>query len=173
MKTPSAAIKVGLVSFFVVIVFFGTGCASIVHGGSREIIVNSTPQGAKVTVTKENTDIVVYQGVTPASIWLSPKKSYFKGQSYKLKLEIEGHHPSETIIKPQLSSWYIGNILFGGLIGMVIVDPQTGAMWDLAPVEINQKRFVPLQGEGSDEPPKPPSVIMRNEWDSKAESASP
>ncbi len=30
-----------------------------------------------------------------------------------------------------------GNILFGGLIGWLIVDPATGAMWTLVPKEIN------------------------------------
>jgi hypothetical protein len=28
-----------------------------------------------------------------------------------------------------MSGWYIGNILFGGLIGMLAVDPVTGAMY--------------------------------------------
>ena len=30
-----------------------------------------------------------------------------------------------------LSGWYWGNIVFGGLIGMLIVDPATGAMYKL------------------------------------------
>jgi len=30
-----------------------------------------------------------------------------------------------------LSGWYWGNILFGGLIGVLIVDPITGKMWKL------------------------------------------
>ena len=33
-------------------------------------------------------------------------------------------------ITPDFNGWYIGNILFGGLIGMIIVDPATGDMWD-------------------------------------------
>jgi len=32
---------------------------------------------------------------------------------------------------PSISGWYWGNILFGGLIGMLIVDPITGAMYKL------------------------------------------
>ena len=31
----------------------------------------------------------------------------------------------------RLNAWYWGNILFGGLIGWLIVDPATGAMWKL------------------------------------------
>jgi hypothetical protein len=30
-----------------------------------------------------------------------------------------------------MDGWYIGNILFGGVIGFLIVDPATGAMWKL------------------------------------------
>ena len=34
-------------------------------------------------------------------------------------------------IQGKLDGWYFGNLLFGGLIGMVIVDPITGAMYRL------------------------------------------
>ncbi len=30
-----------------------------------------------------------------------------------------------------MNGWYAGNIVFGGLIGILIVDPATGAMWDI------------------------------------------
>ena len=32
-------------------------------------------------------------------------------------------------LTPSLNGWYIGNLLFGGLIGFLIVDPLTGAMY--------------------------------------------
>jgi hypothetical protein len=32
-----------------------------------------------------------------------------------------------------INGWYFGNILFGGLIGMLAVDPSTGAMYTLKP----------------------------------------
>jgi hypothetical protein len=32
----------------------------------------------------------------------------------------------------KINGWYFGNLLFGGIIvGMLIVDPATGAMWTL------------------------------------------
>ena len=34
-------------------------------------------------------------------------------------------------IESSMDGWYIANILFGGLIGMLAVDPATGAMWKL------------------------------------------
>lgn len=38
----------------------------------------------------------------------------------------------------KVNGWYIGgNLLFGGVIGWLIVDPATGAMWKLDTNEIN------------------------------------
>lgn len=37
-----------------------------------------------------------------------------------------------------LSGWYLGNVVFGGLIGLLIVDPLTGAMYNLTPDKIEQ-----------------------------------
>jgi len=34
-------------------------------------------------------------------------------------------------VKCSLNGWYFGNIIFGGLIGLLIVDPATGAMYRL------------------------------------------
>lgn len=31
----------------------------------------------------------------------------------------------------KLNGWYFGNIIFGGAIGMLVVDPATGAMWKI------------------------------------------
>jgi hypothetical protein len=30
-----------------------------------------------------------------------------------------------------LNGWYLGNLLFGGLVGLLVVDPATGAMFRL------------------------------------------
>jgi hypothetical protein len=32
-----------------------------------------------------------------------------------------------------MDGWYLGNIVFGGLVGLLVVDPLTGAMWKLDP----------------------------------------
>ena len=42
-----------------------------------------------------------------------------------------GEQVTIDTIEKQLDGWYIGNILFGGLIGLLIVGPATGAMWKL------------------------------------------
>lgn len=117
---------------------FGAGCASIVHGGARPISINSQPSGAKVLITKADTGAPVHSGVTPLTVSLEPKRGFFKGQSYFLKLEMAGYKTAGVSIRSELSGWYFGNIVFGGLIGMLIVDPATGAMWNLSPDKIEQ-----------------------------------
>ena len=53
-------------------------------------------------------------------------------------MEKAGYRTSEVQISARIGGWYaFGNLLFGGLIGYLIVDPITGAMWTLTPTEIN------------------------------------
>ncbi|MBL9187953.1 MAG: hypothetical protein JNK23_10775 [Opitutaceae bacterium] len=114
------------------------GCASIVHSGNRTITINTEPAGAKATVTKAGGDIVTVNR-TPCTVSLDPKRGYFKGQAFVLKLELEGHKTVELQLQPAVSGWFFGNILFGGLIGMIAVDPVTGSMWNIEPDKIEQK----------------------------------
>ncbi len=117
---------------------FASGCASIVHSGSRTVTVNSQPAGATVTILKADTGAAVHSGATPLTVSLDPKRGYFKGQSYTVRMELDGYRTEEVILRPQLSGWYIGNVLFGGLIGLVIVDPLTGSMWNLSPDKLDR-----------------------------------
>jgi hypothetical protein len=52
--------------------------------------------------------------------------------------ELPGHANAEAKLDSSLSGWYFGNIIFGGLLGMLIVDPLTGAMYNLTPEKIEQ-----------------------------------
>ncbi|HEY0947087.1 MAG TPA: hypothetical protein VGD81_17525 [Opitutaceae bacterium] len=114
-----------------------TGCASIVHGGNRTVTLNTQPSGAKAYVRKAGGEVVTVQ-TTPCTVSLDPKKGYFKGQTYVVKFELEGHQTAELELRPTLSGWYFGNIVFGGLIGMIAVDPVTGSMWNIEPAAIQQ-----------------------------------
>ena len=49
-----------------------------------------------------------------------------------------GYSNHTVTVDTRLNGWYIGgNLIFGGLIGWLIVDPATGAMWTLNTREIN------------------------------------
>lgn len=111
-----------------------TGCASIIKGGGPEsFTVRSQPAGASVKITAMPGGESVASGVTPMTAMLAKSRGFFQGAKYKVAVDMPGYAPHETVLDTNASGWYIaGNILFGGLIGWLIVDPATGAMWTLS-----------------------------------------
>ncbi len=106
------------------------GCATIVHGSTQAVSVKSQPEGASFTIT--NVDgAQVHAGVTPAVVTLQRGAGYFRPQHYTIKMQKEGFAPREIVVSGSMSGWFFGNIAFGGVIGMVAVDPVTGAMFKL------------------------------------------
>lgn len=120
------------------LIALSTGCASIVHNRDRKVQINSQPEGATVTISNPDTKRAVHTGKTPLTVSLEPKRGFFKGQSYTVRLELDGYQTDEITLKPEISGWYFGNIVFGGLIGLLIVDPATGAMWNISPDKIDR-----------------------------------
>jgi len=114
-----------------------TGCSSIVDGGGdNHVQINSNPSGAKLSVyNKDGKEITVE--TTPTRLSLKRSHGYFSGEDYKMVLEATNCYPYTVHIKSSVDGWYFGNILFGGLIGLLIVDPATGAMYKLSPNELN------------------------------------
>lgn len=122
-----------LISSFIVL----SGCASIVSKSSYPISINSTPSGAKITV-KDKKGKEVYLGNTPANFKLAAGAGYFAKASYTVTFEMDGYDTKSVPVNFKLDGWYFGNIVFGGLIGILIVDPATGAMWKLDTEAINE-----------------------------------
>jgi len=106
------------------------GCASIVSRTDYPITVDSNPSGARIVITNDR-GVRVFEGTTPATIELSSRKAFFQGASYTIEASREGYAPGVARLNARIDSWYFGNVVFGGLIGMLIVDPSTGAMWSL------------------------------------------
>ena len=121
------------------------GCATIVHGGPRTIPVESTPPGATVSIYDRSNTLVSKQ-TTPFVVSLPIKFRYFKAQNYRLVFDMPGYQPAESNLESTVSGWYFGNILIGGLIGMLIVDPLTGAMYNLKPEKI-ERSLTAMQAE--------------------------
>jgi hypothetical protein len=103
---------------------FLSGCGTIIHGGMQDIGINSTPTGATIYVNGQT------MGRTPAITKLSRKNTQF------VKIELEGYQPFEITLNRGVSGWVFGNIVFGGLIGLV-VDASTGAMYKLTPEQVS------------------------------------
>ena len=114
----------GLLALFTAVLAL-TGCASIVSNSKWPVRIDSNPSGQLVTV-KNSTGATVSSGTTPLMVDLKSGDGYFGKAAYTI--ETGG---GVTRLDPSFNWWYAGNIVFGGLIGMLIVDPLTGAMWRL------------------------------------------
>lgn len=116
-------------------VMLTSGCASILSDSSYPVTINSNPSGANFTIV-DNAGLDVHSGVTPDTITLSASDGFFSSATYTIRYQMAGYEEQSFQLKAGMDGWYIGNILFGGLIGMLIVDPATGAMWKL-PESVN------------------------------------
>lgn len=58
-----------------------------------------------------------------------------------IQSEISSNGYAEQIVPViyKLNGWYFGNLLIGGFLGMLIIDPATGAMWklDTPPISVS------------------------------------
>ena len=107
-----------------------SGCASILSDSTYPVTFDSNPSGAEVTIRDES-GAPVYKGRTPTTLTLSASDGFFDAASYTIEATLPGHNPARATLNAKLDGWYIGNILFGGLLGILIIDPATGAMWRL------------------------------------------
>lgn len=115
-----------------------TGCASIVGDKEQGITINSSPSNANVLITDERS-MQVHSATTPTTVQLRKSDgSYFGGKSYTVEISKDGFESRTMMINSSANGWYIGgNLIFGGLIGWLIVDPLSGAMYNLSPDTIN------------------------------------
>ena len=109
---------------------FMSGCASIVSDSQYPVSITSTPAGANFEV-RNRAGKVIHSGTTPGNVTLKSGAGYFKGETYTIAFRKEGFADQQTTLNSSLDGWYWGNIVFGGLIGMLAVDPATGAMYKL------------------------------------------
>lgn len=121
---------VRLVAVLLVSVVFLTGCATIVGKDVFPLTINSNPDGANIVIVDEKGK-KMFTGTTPSTITLAAGESYFHAKTYTITFLKQGYADQCATVKATLSGWYFGNILFGGLIGILIVDPISGKMWKL------------------------------------------
>ena len=107
-----------------------SGCASIVSDSKYPVSINSNPSGANFLI-KDKNGMVVHSGKTPEVVLLKAGAGYFSSATYSVYFKKKGYGDVTRVLDTELDGWYIGNILFGGIIGFLIVDPITGAMWKL------------------------------------------
>lgn len=131
------------------------GCASIVSKSDWPVYVKSTPDQADVTITDVKEGKKIFTGKTPTTCTLSSKSGYFSGKDYTVEISKEGFESKTLQITSPLNGWYVGNLVFGGLIGILIVDPLTGAMWRLSPRDMDVTLTKKLAQAPSDQVARP------------------
>lgn len=125
-----------LIAVSLIVSFFMPSCATIMGKSSYPISMNSNPQGAEIIIKNKKGE-EVYRGTTPASAKLPASSKYMSGETYAITLKYPGYKDHTSYVYSTINGWYFGNILLGGLIGMLIVDPLTGAMYKLDDGQVN------------------------------------
>ncbi len=114
-----------------------SGCASIVSKTSYPVYIRTTPAHTNVSIT-DKYGKVVYKGQSPVHVTLKSGAGFFSKAEYQVKMSAPGYNEKIVPINYKLNGWYFGNLLFGGVIGLLIVDPATGAMWRIADPVIDE-----------------------------------
>lgn len=107
-----------------------TGCASIVSKSKYPVTIYTEPSAAKVEV-RDQDGIVRFIGTSPTTAMLDAGHGYFTRARYTVTASKEGYSSVMTPLQTSIDPWYWGNIAIGGLIGILIVDPITGAMFEI------------------------------------------
>lgn len=104
-------------------------CASILHGTKQDVSVTSSPEAADVTI-KTSGGVVVFNGKSPTAIKLA------RNSEYDVFVSLKGYQETKVHINKSFDALYLGNIICGGIIGLII-DAANGAMNKLEPNVIN------------------------------------
>jgi hypothetical protein len=104
--------------------FSSVSCATIVSGRTQKVPVTTVPDGATVTM-----DTATQK--SPATMLLDRRQPF-----YVIKIEKEGYKTVTVTLKRGNNGWLWGNILFGGVIGLVI-DFATNSAYKFTPQGVN------------------------------------
>jgi len=101
-----------------------SSCATIICGSKQQVKFTSNPTSAAIYIDE------VKVGTTPFELNLA------RNREHRVTIKLDGYQPYETTLTKTFNPWYLGNILFGGVIGLII-DPITGAIYHLTPGQVN------------------------------------
>lgn len=124
------------------------GCASMIDGPDQSIAIMSTPGEADFVISDDR-GREVHRGVTPSIVNLAKSRGYFEGNNFSIEISKAGYTPERLRIASDPSMIYLVGNIATFLVGWFIVDPLTGAMWELEPKMLN----VALQSEQAIAPP--------------------
>jgi hypothetical protein len=153
-----SAIAVGAVSSVL-------GCASIVSGRYADVAIDSYPSNAHVMI-RDADGRTVASLQTPGVVSLKRSRRYFLPARYSATIEAPGYQPTHVPLASTLNPWIFGNVIIGGIPGIVI-DSATGAAWRPRDSEVFRQLpplyQSPADGSYSGEPPLEFSMADRAE----------
>jgi hypothetical protein len=119
------------------------GCASIISGRRSDVTFDTFPPGAHVEIRdKRGRPVTSFN--SPGSATLKRQGRFFMPAHYTATITAPGYQTAQVPIGSTLNPWLLGNIIIGGVPGIVI-DSATGAAWKPRRSEIHQQ-LVPLEG---------------------------
>ncbi|HEX5472982.1 MAG TPA: hypothetical protein VFW73_13905 [Lacipirellulaceae bacterium] len=143
MKTPVIATLVSTAFASTLLI----GCASVVSGRYADVAIDSYPSSAHVII-RDNNGRTVASLETPGVVSLKRNRQYFLPARYTATFEAPGYAPTEVPIRSTVNPWILGNVVIGGVPGL-IVDDATGAAWRPRYSEIHSQ-LLPLNGPARD-----------------------
>jgi hypothetical protein len=117
-----------------------TSCATIINGTTQQVCFTSEPSRANIWI--DGCPI----GQTPIAVHLS------RSDNHIVHFELDGYLPFDMHVRKRMSKWVFGNLVFGGVIGLVI-DLASGGIYKLTPEQV----CVHLQECGKD-----PNIYAKN-----------
>lgn len=97
-----------------------SGCATITTGTTQSILVDTTPTGAVCRFSRSDREIGV---VNPTPGMFLVQKS---GEPLSIICTKSGYYPNTGVLRADFEPMVFGNILFGGIVG-IVVDAASGA----------------------------------------------
>ena len=132
------------------IAFLFSNCATIVSSNKYSLHIRTDPKRANVVITDKK-GRKYFEGRTPTTVKLKSGAGFFSRAEYSVKISSPGYSDSVIPVEFKLNGWYFGNVLLGGFIGMLIIDPATGAMWKIADPIIDET-LIKADGSASTSP---------------------
>src|ERR1035441_5230928 len=106
---------------------YASGCASVVHGTTQAVPVNSSDLGADVKVNCGKAASATGSLKTPTTVLLKRN-----AEPCNITVSREGYEDGSIVFVRKMSGWFWGNIFIGEIFVMII-DGADGAIYNRAP----------------------------------------
>lgn len=110
----------GRLAAVVALALASSACATVLGGTTQEVFVESDPAGAECRIDRMGANVGVVKP-TPGRVNVSRSK-----ETMIVTCVREGYEPSNEVLASSFSGATIGNLLLGGIVG-IVVDASSGA----------------------------------------------